>query len=40
MKVGVMDDKIYDYDAVESGRPGHAIGEITVDGKGRKSEIY
>ena len=41
MKVAVKNDTLYDYDAVESGRPGRPIGEITVDGKGkRKVKFY
>ena len=37
MKVCLHEDKIYDFDAVESGRQGRPIGEITVNSAGKKT---
>ena len=37
MKVYLHNDKIYDFEAVESGRQGRPIGEITVNSKGKKT---
>ena len=37
MKVYLHNDKIYDYEAVESGRQGRPIGEITINSKGKKT---
>ena len=41
MRVALLGEKIYDYDAVDSGRQGRPIGELTVNSKGeRRIKFY